>query len=139
MGAIVSLLGVAAYGIAEWWSSYDEIWGYRNWLNWTLDKAAMPVVGCALIFACAGWVAYAVRPPLRFAISLLIVFLMSVVMWMTIMAMEITPRRLKGMDHPNLYPSETLALFGLPALAAAVVTVFRLGSGKIREEPRTDT
>ena len=139
IGAIAALLGVAAYGLFEWWNDYDEVWGYRDWLGWTVSTAAMPAVGSATIFACAGWATHAVRPPLRFVASLLIVFLISIAMWMTIIAMEITPRRIKSVDHPFMYPSEALALFGPPAVAAAIVTVVRLGGGTTREEPRAET
>jgi hypothetical protein len=61
------------------------------------------------------------------------------VLWITIAAMEITPRRYKGMDHPPMYPSEAFATFGPPILAAAFLTVVRRFGGPTSRETTVKT
>jgi hypothetical protein len=90
-----------------------------------LRTAIHPVLGCAAVFACAGWAASSPRPTYGFAESLAIVFFGSIFLWTMLAALEVTPRRLKAVEHPLVYPSEAFALLGAPILVAGLLTALR--------------
>jgi len=84
-----------------------------------------PVVGCTVVFACAGWATFAPVGAFRFAKSLAIVFVMSLPLWFFLASMQFTPRRIKSVEHPAMYPSEFMVIAGPPVLAAAMLTAVR--------------
>lgn len=79
-----------------------------------------------MICACAAWVTFASSGKHRFARSLAIIAAVSLGAWLAVGWMELTPRRLKGTEHPRFDPSEWMLLIGAPIATAAVMTVFRL-------------
>jgi hypothetical protein len=46
-------------------------------------------------------------------------------MWMLIAALELTPRRIKAVEHPVIYPSELVVLVAPPLATAIALTVAR--------------
>ncbi len=92
------------------------------------------MVDCGVVCACAGWATFAPAGKYSFAWSLAIIFVGSLVAWMVLGWMELTPRRYKGVDHPAFYPSELLVLIVPPSLAAAFLTMIR-----VRRAPKSDT
>src|SRR5262245_34939147 len=102
-------------GATEMERQYD-LQSLKNELNF-------PVVGCTVVCACAAWATFAPAATSRFARSLVVVFLFSVPLWYILMSMELTPRRLKGMDQPEFYLSELIVLVAPPLAAAVLLTL----------------
>ena len=84
-----------------------------------------PMVGVGLVLACTGWATYTPSGNFRFASTLAIIFVISVVGWMVLGSMNLTPPRYKNTEHPFMYPSEAFVFFTPPILAALVLTLIR--------------
>jgi hypothetical protein len=73
---------------------------------------------------------------------LLIILFASVVGWSLLSGFQWTPQRIKGVDHPPIYPSELLLIVGPPVLAAVVLGAMRctVSSGQtvVAEQSRDD-
>jgi hypothetical protein len=122
-GCVVVAAGIYVYRWVTSGPTGTDVQGDFQYLKTYLHY---PVVGCAVVFAFAGWATFAPIRPHRFARTLLLVFLISVPCWIVLSALQITPPRLKSIQHPLYYPSEILVLIGPPLMAAAVLTVRRL-------------
>lgn len=97
-----------------------------EWFRSDLEEHLVyPVVGCAVVCACAGWATFAPAGKHSFAWSLAFIFFISLVFWAVVSGMELTPRRLKGIEHPVFYVSELIAMIGPPIVAATLLTLFR--------------
>jgi hypothetical protein len=94
-----------------------------------LSTAMWPVLGCGAVFACAGWAARSSRPARGFVRSLIVVFFGSIVLWTVLAGLELTPRRLKSVEHPLIYPSEAVVLLVPPVLMAVILTALRRTDG----------
>jgi hypothetical protein len=130
---IVVLFGLAAL---RWWVRGAPEFDRRYDFAWIRDALPGPVVGCATVFACAGWATYAPRGGFRLVRTLAIVTAISLAIWclpgwVSLWA-EITPRRLKGIEHPVFYASEWIVLVGPPIVAAALVTAVRARGARER-------
>jgi hypothetical protein len=85
-----------------------------------------PMVGCAVVCACAGWATFTPAGTWRLARSLAFIFLVSLPLWFVICLMELTPPRYKATEHPVFYCSELMVLMGPPLMAAALLTALRI-------------
>jgi hypothetical protein len=128
-GAVASVAVALGFTVCRWLVSgtteYDRL---RIDLRSLESDMVIPIIGCAIVFACAGWATFAPAGTYRFARSLVVVFLVSVALWYVIGSMELTPRRYRGIEHPLLYASELIVLMASPMLAAALLTVIRIRS-----------
>lgn len=88
-----------------------------------LDAATPPVIGTSAILGCAGWAARASRPPLGMGSVTFIILVGSIFMWILAFSAQVTPRRLKSIEHPQIYPSEAIVLLTPPILMAALITL----------------
>ena len=113
------LLGVLATGhwIMEGTSEFA--------LNQVSDVALGPMIGVGLVLACAGWATFAPSGNHRFASTLAIIFAISVIGWIVLGSMNLTPPRYKNTEHPFMYPSEAFVFFTPPILGALVLTLIR--------------
>jgi hypothetical protein len=103
-----------------------------EWFRSDLEEGIIyPVVGCAVVCACAGWATFAPAGKHSFALSLALISLVTLVLLFAIPWMGLTPRRFKGMDLPVFYPSELMAMIVPPGLAAAVLTLIRIRSAPV--------
>jgi hypothetical protein len=128
IGSIAAAIAVAVFGALERWYDLTLLFEYREWMNWCFQNAIWPVLGSAVVFAGAGWVANVTVPIRSLALSLFLVTSGSLVLWTLLGAAEITPRRYKSVEHPAIYPSEFLVLVTPPILVAAVLTSLRCTS-----------
>ena len=85
-----------------------------------------PSLGSAAVCGAAGWATYAPAGKYRFVTSLALVSLFSASLWILIFWMDVTPMRIKFMEHPVPFPSEVLLIVGPAVFAAALVTVLRV-------------
>ena len=72
-------------------------------LKYLPETMIYPLVGCAAVFACAGWATFAPAVAGRFTKSLAIIFSVSVSLWFIIGVLELTPRRVRSVEHPVFY------------------------------------
>jgi hypothetical protein len=125
-GAVAPIAVLAAGTVIRWWITGASGFDRRYDIGWIRAALPGPVVGCATICACTAWATFAPRERYRFARSLAVITAISVCVWFVVGSMELTPRRLKGTEHPLFYPMEWMLLIGPPVAVAAVMTVFRL-------------
>jgi hypothetical protein len=123
LGALAAAVAVAIWGWGERWDTLAELGDYDAWAGSFARTALWPAIDCACVFACSGWAAHAPRPPRRIASSALIIAGASLVLWTLIAALELTPRRIKAVEHPAIYPSELVALATPPLATAVALTV----------------
>ncbi len=102
------------------------------------EDLVWPVIGCAVVCACAAWTTFAPVGKYRFARTLAIIVAVCVPMWFVLNAMALTPRRLKGVGHPAIYPSELIELIGPPVLIAVILTVVRISGPRRHAMPGSD-
>jgi hypothetical protein len=81
------------------------------------ETLIFPVLGTMAVLSAAGWATFAPRRKNRFAATLAIIFAFSVLAWFVLGAMELTPKRIKSIQHPIIYLSEIVILV-LPPLIA---------------------
>ena len=125
-GAVAPIAIMVACVVLRWWITGASDFDRRYDIGWIRENLPGPVIGCAMVCACAAWATFAPRGSFRFARTLAIVTAISFCLWFVVGSMELTPRRLKGIEHPMFYPSELLLLMGPPIVAAALVTAIRV-------------
>jgi hypothetical protein len=104
-------------GATRWTPGFD--------LGWLEKDMVQPIVGCAAVFACAGWATFAPSGAHGLVRSILAIFLLSLPLWFAAWWFHLTPPRLKGIDYPVFSPTELLALVGPPTVASALLTAIR--------------
>ena len=128
-GAIVPIAVLYGLFALYWWFTGAPTFIRRVDIARIRMALPGPVVGCATIGACAGWVTYSLRGNFRFVGTLAAITAMSLVLWGIIgwasIWDQLTPPRIRGVRHPMFYPSELMLLMGPPIVAAALVTAFR--------------
>ncbi|MFL5327333.1 MAG: hypothetical protein ACJ8C4_00325 [Gemmataceae bacterium] len=100
----------------------DREYDLKDVLSW-LPRITLV---CSVFAACAGWANYAPSTKHSFPRTLALVFVGSLALLWVFGLFDVTPPRVKGIEHPFLYPSEAVLLFGVPATIALVLTVLRL-------------
>jgi hypothetical protein len=122
VGAVAALVVVAVLQANERWQDLTMLGEYRSWLHSSIYKSSWPAIGCATVLACSAWAANALQPPRSLAVCLLLIASPSIVLWYVLFALEVTPRRLKGVEHPAIYFSEFLVLIIPPLVVAGLST-----------------
>jgi len=126
LGALSAALAVLLFSVAAHW--YDAMFqkDLAAGRIWTVDIAIGPIVGCSAAMAAAGWLTYAIRPSMRFVLSLGIVVCGTVFIWMWLSVAEITPYRMKSHPPALITLSEFFYLVMPPALTAILATFWRI-------------
>jgi hypothetical protein len=125
-GAIAPIVFMVVFTLVHWGIGNASRIDWRGDIRQLEGGLLGPVIGCALVFACAGWATFAPRGSYRFARSLVLILVISLPLGWFLGSLEITPRRFKGIRHPLLYFSELLVLVVPPIVAATFVTAFRV-------------
>ena len=126
VGAVVP--AVVAIGFAAWrWLASSGVTEFERWddTRQIASHMACPIFGCMVVFACAGWANFAPRGSYRFAWSLTMILLISVLPWF-VGAREFGPRGHKGRDNSTISWTIATVLFVPPVVAAAVLTGIRI-------------
>jgi hypothetical protein len=126
VGAIAPICIMVSLSLLRWWISGASEWDRKYDIHCLKTSLFDPVIGCATVCACAGWVTFAPPGRFRFSLSLATIFAITMPIWFIAFSLEITPRRYKGIQHPAIYLSELMVLIVPPILAAAIVTALRL-------------
>ncbi len=122
VGVVLALLACVVLQAQERWQDITMLGEYRSWLISSFHKGMWPALGCFIVLGCSAWAANAPQPPRNLVVCLLQVTSVSIILWLIIGAMEITPRRLKGIEHPAIYLSEFLVLIVPPMAVAGLST-----------------
>jgi predicted permease len=125
-GALVSVALALGFTVCGWLVAGTKEVDRQHDVDYLKQYTVYPIVGCAVVCACAAWATFAPARTRPFARSLGLIFLVSVPLWYVIGWMELTPRRNRGTEHPVFYPSELIVLIGPPLVAAAFLTVLRI-------------
>ena len=125
VGAIAAVALVSLGTLAYWHLNDTRQFDRQYDINWWRTRALPPIIGVTTLLACAGWAAYAPRGKHRFATTLAILFFLSIPLWFVLGSMELTPRRVKSVEHPPLYPSELLVLVLPPIVVSIALSVLR--------------
>jgi hypothetical protein len=133
-GGIVGGAGAVAIVAVLWLSFLSVRWLVEDATQWqrehdlraTREELVFSVLGCATVAACAGWATYAPAGRYRFARSLVIVFLASVLLWVLIAVLNPAPRRYKGEHQPDIGPTQVTNLIGSPIIVSAILTFVRV-------------
>jgi len=113
-------------------SSFDREYDLKDVLSWLPHTTLI----CTVFAGCAGWAAFAPPRDYSFPWTLALVAFSSLALGGVIKSFEITPRRYKSIEHPFLYPSEAMILFGVPVAVSAALALFRLrNKQRISTEP----
>lgn len=126
-------LVLALYERVCWGSEETRLTWFRN----DLEKlVAYPVIGCAMVCACAGWATFAPGGKHSFVRSLSVIFLSSTVLWTVVAWMRLTPGCYRAIEPSAFQPAELLARLGPPNMAALLITAIRVrGSTAPLNEP----
>ncbi len=132
IGAVVPA-AIVLGGAACWWhawrsSEFDRAYDRRAVLP---DIPGLVVIG-AILCTCAGWATLAPRGCYRVTRTLAIVVGITLPLWCGVVwvvrSMELTPSRIKSVEHPAWYPSEVAVAIIcaiIPIVVATVLTVVR--------------
>jgi hypothetical protein len=130
VGSVVAVaLAVAlwlGFRLCKWFGTGETAFDPEDDLRLLREEWIFPVLGCAIFGACAGWVTFAPARRFSFALSLVIIFLVSIPLIVVVRSLVDTPPRYKGVAHPQIYPSEVLVLMGPPIVVAAILTLVRV-------------
>ena len=126
--AAVVILGALTAGflVSRWALVGADDFDRRYDLRLAREWMVMPAIGCVVVAGSAGWAACAPARRHRFARSLALVFLGSLLPWWLATSLVQRPRPLKGDDPTRIQPSDVLLAVGPPVLAAGVLTVCRI-------------
>ncbi|MHC5539301.1 hypothetical protein ACYOEI_13870 [Singulisphaera rosea] len=137
-GAVFGAVGSAAvvFGVATCWrhARGTSDLGRAYDLYAVLSELCTYAVVVGTFFGCGGWASLAPREPRRFARTLAIIVGATLPLWFVILnvvkAMELTPVRHKGFEHPAWYPSEIVVATILLAIPVAVAAALTRASGQ---------
>lgn len=122
LGAFLPFLAIAIIQAHERWQDLTMLGEYRGWFLSTVHKSLWPIIGCSAVLTCSAWVANVTQPARSIAVCLMKVAGASIPLWYLLAALQITPRRLKGMVRPEIYFSEFLLLVVPPMAVACLLT-----------------
>jgi hypothetical protein len=129
IGASVSVLLITAFVLGNWFVSatvpvdreFDTCWLSSAWI--------VPGIGCAIYLGLAGFTTFAPSINYGFARTLSIIFFVAIPLTMFLGSLELTPKRVKSIKHPVLYPSELAMLIIPPVGIAFLLVVSRINNG----------
>ena len=134
VGALAPVALMVGVTVIQWWINHTSEWDRRYDLLWLRNRMVGPTLGCAVIFAAAGWATYAPVGRHRFTPALVLIVAGSLVLWPMLMSLSLTPQRLKGVDHPEFYPLE-LTIWLTPPILIALGLAQGRASGRIPRKP----
>lgn len=130
VGAAAPVVLALAFMACGWIAGGADEQDRMDDLRLLQNTMILPVIGSAVVFACAGWSVYAPAGRHRFAWSLLIITIVSVPLWFIGGSMTSRSRGYKGEPSPIFDPVGLMILIGPPILTAALLTAWRVDRAK---------
>jgi hypothetical protein len=128
IGAAFTVLLIAAFVFGNWFIN-DSIPVERDFdVRWLSTAWMVPAIGVSIYLGVAGFATFAPTVNYGFARTLAIIFFVSIPLTSLLGNLELTPKRVKSMEHPVLYPSELAVLLVPPAFIAALLLSWRVNS-----------
>jgi hypothetical protein len=129
-GAASAVLFIAVFLVGNW-VLYDTHAVKRKFdIRWMATAWTVPAIGVAIYLGLTAFATYTPNMNYGFARTFAIIFLLSIPMAAFLGSLELTPKRVKSLEHPILYPSE-LSLLAFPPMTVAILllaTRINLGS-----------
>ena len=126
IGAASAVMLIAAFVLGNWFIN-DSIPAEREFDTRWLSSAWMgPAIGVAIYLGLTGFAIFAPTINYGFARTLVIIFFVSIPLTILLGNLELTPKRVKSIEHPVFYPSELAILIMPPAGIAALLLASRL-------------
>ena len=138
LGAVAPVTLMFGVTVAGWLLFGSSGWDRRYDLAWLRDRMGGPMLGCATVFAAAGWATFAPPDRRRFTPTLLLISLSSLGLWAVLTSLPLKPTRLKGIDHPEFYPTELLLIIGPPIVVAVGLSLIRDRRASLPKPPVRD-
>ncbi len=139
LGAVAPVALVLGGTVCGWLVSGTSEWDRQADLQELPNSMLDVAIGCATVFACAGWAAYAPLETYRFARSLAIIFSISLLLWFIMITVVLPPRYgLKGRESMVNGLPDLVVIVGAPMVAAWVLTDFRIANaGRFRKSKKS--
>ena len=125
LGPLFVIVGVAVYTVLSW-QIYNAAEIDRQFdIEWWRTYAVAPLVVTSIYLGLAAWATD--TPKLDHGVARTLALLASTSFPMTwlLTCLELTPKRVKIIEHPDLYPSEFLLLFLPPFLISCILIAIR--------------
>lgn len=125
LGPLFLIIGVVVYTVVSW-----QIYNFAEFdrqfdIDWWRVNAVVPLVVASIFFGLTAWATYTPKFDHGFAKTFAMIALTSFPMSSVLMCSELTPKRVKIIEHPDLYPSEFLLLFLPPFLISCILIALR--------------
>jgi hypothetical protein len=124
-GIIVPVVVVGGYTILSWHFN-DTLEVDRDYdIAWWRMHAVPPLVGVPIYLGLTAWATYTPKRNHGFAKTLAIIFFTAIPSTWFLAALEMTPRRYKSIEHPDIYVSEFLLFFLPPLIMSCILVAIR--------------
>jgi hypothetical protein len=133
VGFAVPILVIVGFTVCQWVIEGSNAWDRAYDLSLLPTKFGGAAVITALLFAAAGWAAFAPTGTYRFASTLVLIFAITLSSWglleLLAYSMGLLPHQYKGTQPPPTYPQILLGIlfFAVPILASSVISLVRHG------------
>jgi len=123
-GALTAVTLAIVFIRIQWILVRSNEFERQNDLKWLVADMVDPVLGCAVVSACAGWLAFA---PVRsrssaFLRSLAAVFMGSVLLGFIMKAVWPMPQQYKNYDPQAYFPFTWAVIIGSPIIVTTFLT-----------------
>ena len=134
LGAVVAAFATAAMVVAlsfafllcRWAltnpSAFDREYDLKDLLSW-LPRTTY---ACTILGTSAGWATFATHQKHSYARTLIVIIFGTLALESVISLFVTKPRRIKGMEHPFLYPAEAILSISIPVVVTIALTIYRL-------------
>jgi hypothetical protein len=124
-GVVVPVLVVGGYTVLSWHINNTPEIDREYDVEWWRMHAVPPLVAASVYLGLTAWATYAPRRNYGFAKTLAILFFAAIPLAIPLGALISTPRRYKGVEHPDMYGSEFLLLFLPPLIVSCLLVAIR--------------
>jgi predicted permease len=132
-GPILTVLVVAGFQLLSWQFNNTPEIDRKYDMAWWRMHAVPPLVGISIYLGTAALATYTPHRNQGFAKTLAILFGTALPFTWFLAQLELTPKRYKSIEHPDLYFSEFLLLFLPPLVIAGVLMAVRRSESRSSE------
>jgi len=125
IGAVSAFLVISALVFGNWLLKDTHASEREFDTRWLATAWIVPAIGVSIYLGLAAFATYAATTNFGFGRTLAIIFFVSIPLTAFLASLELTPKRIKSIDHPVLYPSEIAILVLPPSVVAFLLLASR--------------